>query len=194
VRSVLVVCGLAVALVAGCAKRVETEVERPQSTYYPLAVGNSWTYKVRFLGEERQQKVEILRSEDGYFVDTQGGKLVEDAYGVRDQKRYLLRYPLEPGKTWTNVVSVSSVEHYKILETGSRCRVPAGDFQGCVRVESRNRVDAKTVLVGLFTFAPEVGMVHIEVVAEIGQQRIPQTEMSLVSYKLAGKPQPAAVR
>ena len=162
-------------------------------SYYPLAVGNSWTYRVRFLGEERQQKVEIVREEDGYFRDNQGGRLAEDAYGVRDEKRYLLRYPLEPGKTWSNVVSVSSVEHYKILETGSRCQAPAGAFDGCLRVESRNRVDAKTVLVNTVTFAPEVGVVRIEVVAEVGQQRIPQTELSLVSYRLAGKAkQPAA--
>jgi len=183
----------------GCAKNVEVQEERPPadsaklSEYYPLAVGNSWTYAVNGRAD-RPVEVKIVKEEEGFFQDNQGGLLQVDSFGVRDQKRYLLRYPLEPGKTWTNVVSVSSVEHYKILETGSRCRVPAGDFQGCVRVESRNRVDAKTVLVGLFTFAPEVGMVHIEVVAEIGQQRIPQTEMSLLSYKLAGKPQPAAAR
>lgn len=179
----------AVVLAAGCAKRVDTDEQvarRPQVSYYPLAVGNKWTYRVRFLGQEQQQDVEILRQVDGYFEDSQKGRLVADAYGIRDEKRYLLRYPLETGRTWTNVVSVASVEHYTIIETGTRCQVPAGTFEDCVRVESRNRQDARTTLVNVFTFAPNVGLVRIEIVAEVGNKRIPQTELALVKYHLAG--------
>jgi len=186
---------LAASLLAmGCAKRVETQTpgateSRPVATYYPLAVGNRWTYRVKFLGQEREQQVEILRQQDGVFLDSQGGQLVADAHGVRDQKRYLLRYPVESGRTWSNVVSVSSVEHYRILEAGTRCVVPAGSFEDCVRVEGRNRVDARTTLVNEFTFAQGVGLVRVQVIAEVGAKRIPQTELQLVSYRL-GKAAP----
>ena len=182
-----------VVVFAGCAKRVETQAAveqaadpRPRVSYYPLAVGNSWTYRVKFLGSESTQTVSILRQEDGAFVDSQGGQFVSDAFGIRDQKRYLLRYPLEASRTWSNVVSVSSVEHYTILAAGTPCQSPAGSFEGCVRVEGRNRVDARTTVVNDFTFAPGVGLVRIEVSAEVGGKRIPQTELLLASYKLAG--------
>ncbi len=105
-------------LLGACAKRVETfdRDDLPSlSDYYPLAVGNRWTYQTSFLGEKRTQEVEVLKQVEGYFEDSQGGQLTVDAFGVRDQKRYLLRAPLEPGRTWTNVVSVSSVEHYKVM-------------------------------------------------------------------------------
>ncbi len=70
--------------------------------------------------------VKILKEEDGFFQDSQGGQLMVDSFGIRDQKRYLLRGPVESGRTWTNVVSVSSTEHYQILQAGFPCQAPAG--------------------------------------------------------------------
>jgi hypothetical protein len=52
-------------------------------------------------------------------------------------------------------------------------------------VESRNRIDNKTTLVNDITFAPQVGMVRIEVAAEVGGQHIPQHRLVLKSYRLA---------
>ena len=65
--------------------------------------------------------------------------------------------PLEVGKTWTNVVSVSSVEPYNVPDAGTDCESPAGKFKDCVRVEGRNRVDEATTLINEWTFAPKVG-------------------------------------
>ena len=177
------------AVLGGCAKRVEAEADaRPGpglAEYYPLAVGNRWVYAATFLGEKRDQAVEIVKEEGGFFLDSQGGHLTVDAFGVRDEKRYLLREPLEVGKGWTNVVSVSSVEHYKVIEAGQSCQVPAGRFERCVRVEGRNRVDERTTLVNELTFAPGVGLVRVAVVAESGEKRIPQTQLELREYHLA---------
>lgn len=176
---------LAVAVLGGCPKRVEPEeasvVPRARD-YYPLAVGNRWTYDATFLGQKREAVVEITREENGFFRDTQGGELAIDGFGVRDQKRYLLRDPLEPGKEWTNVVSVSSVEHYKVIEAGASCEVPAGRYEACVRIEGRNRVDEKTTLVNEMTFAPGVGLVRIAVTAEIGDKKVPQSQLVLRSF------------
>ncbi len=179
------------ALLAGCPKRaahVEEAHGDETAGYYPLAVGNKWTYDATFLGEKRQHTIEILRVEDGFYVDNTGARLALDAFGIRDDKRYILRGPLEVGRTWTNVVSVSSVERYRIIEFGQSCQVPAGRFPVCVRVEGRNRVDAKTTLVNELTFAHGVGLVHIKTAAETAERTIPQTDIVLASYQLAGRP------
>lgn len=181
---------LAVVAAVGCVKRLDAGTPgggggADAAIYYPLAVGNRWTYQVKLLGEASEQTVRIEREVGGVFFDNQGGQLSVDAFGITDRKRYLLREPVEAGGEWTNVVSVSSTERYRILEVGPPCVVPAGRFERCVRVESRNRLDAKTTLVNEITFAPRVGIVRIQVVAETGGQRIPQTELLLKSYELA---------
>jgi hypothetical protein len=183
---------LAAALVfSACAKRVEAEdaSSAPQSVarYYPLAVGNRWTYLVNGRAE-KPVEVEILKEEDGYFHDSQGGQLRVDSFGIRDPKRYLLRGPLEVGQSWTNVVSVSSTERYQIIQAGVPCEAAAGSFQDCVRVEARNRVDQGTTVVISWTYAAEVGMVRMEMVAERNGQRIPQTFLDLKSYRVQKQP------
>ncbi len=172
----------------GCPKRVDTSIDTSgpsPAEYYPLAVGNRWTYDQTFLGAKSSLVVEIVKEDNGFFYDSNGGELTVDAVGVRDHKRYLLRSPVEPGREWKNVVSVSSVEHYKVVEAGAGCEAPFGRFERCVRVEARNRVDAKTTLVNEMTFAPAVGVVRIEVYAEVGQKRIPQTRLELREFKAA---------
>lgn len=184
-----VVLGMLALGQVGCAKRVEAEEEKPPADsaklaeYYPLAVGNSWTYAVNGRGD-RPVEVKILKEEDGFFQDSQGGLLQVDTFGVRDQKRYLLRGPVEPGRTWTNVVSVSSTERYQILQAGFPCQAPAGSFQNCVQVEARNRVDGQTTLINTLTFAPGVGIVSIQLEAERDGRRIRQTWLELTSYKV----------
>lgn len=180
----------ALVLGSGCAKHAETAAPRVASTdnvaqYYPLAVGNRWTYRLNGKSD-KQVTVEILGQENGYFTDNQNGRLAVDAYGLRDDKRYLLRGPLEEGHTWTNVVSVSSTERYRIVGVGVTCQAPAGTFQGCVRVEGRNRMDANTSLVNTMTFAPGVGIVRLDIVAESKDgQRVPQVVMELTGWHLS---------
>jgi hypothetical protein len=191
--SVVVGMGLGIALVLGagaCASRQQVAEEprsRPSESlaaYYPLAVGNRWTYRVNGR-PDKTVDVEVLKEEDGYFHDNQGGQLSVDGFGIRDRKRYLLRGPLTEGNGWTNVVSVSSTERYRILQAGVPCDAPAGSFTHCVRVEARNRVDANTTLINALTFAEGVGLVRVDVSAEKSNgERLPQTWLELVSYQL----------
>jgi hypothetical protein len=175
-----------IAATVACAHAPPAAATRPAlSSYYPLAVGNVWTYERNYLGERHEEQVQIVKLEDGYFVDNTGQQLAVDAFGIRDPKRYLLRGPLESGREWSNVVSVSSVEHYRIIDAGGGCESPAGKFQDCVRVESRNRIDAKTLLVNELTFAPQVGLVRVDVALEANGKHIPQTQLVLKAYQLA---------
>jgi hypothetical protein len=192
--TVVVRVGLGAALCLGvgaCASRqqVAEPESRPSDSladYYPLAVGNRWTYRVNGRADKTVD-VEILKEEDGYFHDNQGGQLAVDGFGIRDRKRYLLRGPLSDGNSWTNVVSVSSTERYRILQAGVPCEAPAGAFAHCVRVEARNRVDASTTLINALTFAQGVGLVRIEVSAEKANgERLPQTWLELASFKVQG--------
>ncbi|MFT3836615.1 MAG: hypothetical protein QM723_06435 [Myxococcaceae bacterium] len=155
--------------------------------FYPLTVGNSWTYHVKALGEEREQTITIQGEEGGFLKDNAGNELTTDAYGVRDKLRYLLREPVEPGNHWTNVVSASSIEDYKIVSVES-CTVPAGTFPRCAIVESRNKADPKHTLINTFTFAAGVGIVRIETELLTGQDKIPQVRLELQKYSLAPKP------
>lgn len=171
----------------GCAKGAASTAPKQQrraADYYPLAVGNSWTYDSTFLGGRDERTVEIVKEEDGFFRDSMGGELRLDPFGVRDQKRYLLREPVEAGTSWTNVVSVSSIERYKIVEAGHACEAPAGKFENCVTVESTNKADPKRSLVNAITFAPGVGIVRIEVTLVEGKKQIPQATMALKKFEL----------
>ncbi|RKH59203.1 hypothetical protein [Corallococcus llansteffanensis] len=171
----------------GCAKRVATDAgPAPESIaeYYPLAVGNQWTYRLDGR-DDKPVTVEIVKEQDGYFLDNQGGQLSVDAFGLRDPKRYLLRGPLEAGRGWNNVVSVSSTERYQLVQVGFACQVPAGSFPNCVSVEGRNRVDAQTTLVNTMTFAAGVGLVRVDVATEHAGKRVPQTELELTKFKVA---------
>jgi hypothetical protein len=189
-RAVVVAVAVAAGM-AGCARRVDTAgragaAEGPApAEYYPLAVGNRWTYDVNFLGERREHTVELVgRRQDGFFLDRDGGAIGLDGFGLGDGQRYLLRPPLVPGRDWSVVLSVSSVERYRVLSVGEPCSAPAGSFPDCVVVEGRNRVDPRTTLVNTLTFARGVGIVRVETVAEAGEKRVPQSTRVLTSYAL----------
>lgn len=182
-------CIVAAALaLVGCAHGPSTQGNPSGLTardYYPLAVGNQWTYQAQLLGDQRTMTVEILREANGFFEDNQHARLTQDGEGLRDDRRYLLKNPLRTGAEWDNVVSVSAREHYRIAEADAPCTVPAGTFQHCVTVESRTRTPEVT-LVNELTFAPQVGLVQLRVHADARGKEIPQTDYALVRYALKG--------
>ena len=186
-RCFLMSAALAAAVLSGCAGReVKPEDRAPEvSAYLPLAVGNTWLYERELLGEKGEHRVRLVREEAGFFYDEAGNALGVDAYGIRDPKRYLLRHPVEAGREWTTVVSVSSMERYRILDAGFRCEVPAGAFSDCVRVEARSRIDAERSMVNVITFAPGVGMVRFDFSLDAKGERIPQGRMVLKRFEPA---------
>ncbi len=164
--------------------------------YFPLAVGNHWTYEATYLGEHSTRKVEVVEFRDGNYVDRDGRALRVDREGVRDQVRYLLHEPLAVGATWTSVVAPGSAEHYKILSVRTPCEVPAGKFPDCVEVESRTLVDPRTParqLVNRVTFAAGVGIVRVRTALEEGTKSAQTAELLLTSFEVA-KPPPLPLR
>ena len=161
----------------------------PESArYFPLAVGNHWTYEATYLGERSTRRVEVVSFRDGSYVDRDGRALRVDREGVRDQVRYLLHEPLTPGATWTSVVAPGSAEHYRVLSAHSPCEAPAGKFPDCVEVESRTLADPRTpgrLLVNRVTFAAGVGIVRVRTALEEGSKSAPTAELLLTSFGVA---------
>jgi hypothetical protein len=192
VRSLLPLAALATA----CAGAPAAPPRAPASgvaEFFPLAVGNEWVYRDESpaLPAERRgqtRTVRILeRTPDGYYRDNERGELRLDGDCLRDRSRRLLCAPMEKGRSWSSVVSVSSTEKYEIAEVGESVQTPAGRFDGCVRVRAHNRAGPTTDHVLEITYAPRVGPVLIETFAVVGGKAAPQVRAVLQSYTPAAK-------
>jgi hypothetical protein len=188
--------GLVAALALACARAPSTPPSARATApadYFPLAVGNEWTYvdESPALPPDRRgagRTVRILeRTRDGFFRDNERGELRADAECLRDRVRRLPCAPLEVGKSWSSVVSVSSTERYEIAAVGEAVTTPAGTFPGGVRVRAHNRASATTDHVLEITYAPGVGPVRIETFVVVEGKVTPQVRAVLRSYRIEGK-------
>jgi hypothetical protein len=181
-------CSCVILLASACATtpggttKTEKAAAHVAADYFPLKLGTAWEYEAAMLGEKRVLPVKIVKVFDGLAEDSTGARLLADAWGVRDERRYLLRNPIESGTKWNNVVSPSSVEGYEIVAAEQPCEAPAGKWEGCVIVESKNRIDASKTLVNEMTLAPGVGIVRMETTLEDGSKRLPQSKLTLLKF------------
>jgi hypothetical protein len=184
---------VATVLLAACARAPAAAPTKNDSTtpadYFPLAVGNSWT----FLDSSPQQReptrrtVHILRRDaDGYYQDDQRGALRADSDCLHDRARRLLCRPIVRGTTWSSVVGPSATERYEIAGVGETVIVPAGTFRGCIRVRSEIRA-GEVEAVAELTYAPGVGLVRLETYSIVKGAVLPQVSGALESYQLKGR-------
>lgn len=177
---------------ASAVRPAEPAAARAPADYFPLAVGNTWTYvdESPALPSDRRgapRTVRILsRDRDGYFHDDERGELRADADCLHDRVRRLLCAPVEKGRTWSSVVSVSSTERYEIAAVGESVTTPAGTFAGCVRVRAHDRAGATDQVLEI-TYAPGVGPVRIETYAVVGGAVTPQVRAVLRSYRVGAR-------
>lgn len=181
---------LVVPLVLACARAPAAPVRAAgaPADYFPLALGNSWT----FLDRSPRQKDPVRRTirivardAQGYFVDDQRGALRADPQCVHDRTRRLLCGPLERGTAWSSVVN-AAVERYEIAGVDELVTVPAGTFRGCVRVRSKVRAGGLDQVAEM-TYAPGVGPVRLETFAVVKGIAQPQIRGELESFRLAGE-------
>jgi hypothetical protein len=161
------------------------------ASYFPLAVGNEWIWddvspQLPAGGRQAARTVRIVaRTADGFFRDSERTELRADGECVRDRIRRLLCAPLTVGTGWKSVVSVSSTERYEIVGVGERVEVPAGRYEGCVRVRAHNRAGASTEHVMEMTYAPGVGPVRLETWALVDGVAAPQVRAVLRAFRRA---------
>jgi len=142
-------------------------VARKPDAYYPLAPGRRLVYgyeeaerpgpgeavrRVRWV-EPGPAGVEALWEESlrGGGPDrsrTFGSRLEPE--GLLEDGRWLLRAPLVKNAHW-----VDGPDRFEVASTEEEVQVPAGLFQGCLRVEFDNEDTGG----GSIVFAPGVGMV-----------------------------------
>jgi hypothetical protein len=190
------VCLILLAVIAGCSHVDTVDTNKAVAAaqlqeYYPLSVGNCWTYATWFQDQAQPDlKVCIVKEENGFFQDNRPApsRLRFDATGLRDgQIRYLLKAPLEEGAEWMSVADVRTVEHYRIEAVAKKIEVPAGVFKDCVVVRMDVRMTDQRSMVSRMTFAPGVGIVEIHISLKKGSELLPQSVMRLKSYQAAAK-------
>jgi len=173
---------------AACAGPQKAATREYHATdYWPLAVGNSWTYQISMRGANQEKTVAIVKQQDGYFVDSEGGRMQHHAAGVFDGERFMLRDPLALGAKWMAVPSANSLERYEITAVGFKMTVPAGVFDDCVRVQAVNRINQGQAMIAEWTYAPGVGLVQFTSRLE-AEGKPPQPQVTMALVKFAQKP------
>lgn len=134
--------------------------------YLPLAVGNSWTYTVDYLGQTGEMTIRIEREENGWFIDNRGTALTADRRGIRDRDRYLLTFPLQEKRAWVALTGPTRNETREIVGIDTPVETPAGNFEGAVVVETTVNPQKNIFLKSLHYFVPLIGIVKIETFVE----------------------------
>jgi hypothetical protein len=150
--------------------------------FYPLAVGNSWTYAVR--GADRQETIQIVGRDGPWFIDDHRGRLRYESDGVRDADRYLLRTPLAAGAKWTAVENLV-VQHFEVVSMDANAVTRAGTFTRCAVVRNEQPLGKGGKFVTEWTYARRVGLVQLvtSTVDAQGRQQ-EQTRLQLVAYRV----------
>ena len=169
--------------------QVKTQHDLRAVDYWPLQIGNQWTYRIEHGGATQQNTVKILRQDaDGFFVDNQGARLKAHPAGIFDGDRFLLRDPLELGAKWMAVPSANALERFEITSLHFDMKVPAGEFHDCVRVQARNKISANESFIGEWTYAPGVGLIAFASFRQVNtKDPQPQTKMQLIQFEQSEK-------
>jgi hypothetical protein len=150
--------------------------------YYPLAVGNAWTYE--YTPGSRRETIQIFSRDGPWFVDDHRGRVRADSEGIRDADQYLLHAPLAPGAHWTAVQNLV-VQHFTVASTDATVKTRAGSFMGCVVVRNESPIEqGARKFVTEWTYAPRVGLVQVrtQTVSPRGTQE--QSRLDLVAYRV----------
>jgi hypothetical protein len=150
--------------------------------YYPLAVGNSWTYLAR--GSDKPETIQIVGRDGAWFFDDHRGRLRYEKDGVRDADRYLLRTPLATGAKWSAVENLV-VQKFEVIGMDASAVTQAGTFTRCAVVRNEQPLKAGGKFVTEWTYAPNVGLVQLvtSTIDAKGKQT-EQTRLSLIAYRV----------
>jgi hypothetical protein len=157
--------------------------------FFPLAVGNEWTYTVSAGGQTQQETIHIVGRDGNWFLDDQRGRLRIEEDGVRDRDRYLLRAPIAPGASWTSVDNLV-VQKFALAGTDVTLATPAGHFEHCVVVRNDQPLPGGARFVTEWTYAPGIGLVALRTYTSTQGKEKTQTSLTLVAYRLEPKAQP----
>jgi hypothetical protein len=169
---------------AGSAPSAAGSATSDPALYYPLAVGNSWTYQVTDPSGVHEDTIRIVGRDGPWFIDDHRGKIRTDSEGVRDGDRYLLHVPLRTSSRWSAVENLV-VQRFEITATDAKIDTKAGGFSGCVIVRNEQPLpNHQGKLVTEWTYAPKVGLVELRTRTEGGSGTREQVHLELVAHHL----------
>lgn len=153
--------------------------------YMPLSVGNKWTYRVNYIGSVGEMEVVINARDGDWFLDNRGGKFIVDKRGIRDNDRYILMFPLQR-EEWVTIIDAKTSEIRKTVGVDEKVTVPAGTFDGAIKVHTVVVLPGNKVFHSHHYFVSGVGIVKIETFLEdINEDKyIRQTITELINYDL----------
>lgn len=180
--------------ILGCATSQERPAPKDDAgAYYPLGVGNRWVFRASSPSQTSDTfEVRIdSRDAEGFYVSSQGARMMRRASGIFDGDRFVIEEPLEVGHEWMAVPSASAVERFRIVGMRVPVSVPAGSFSDCLQVEMSQTVRAQDGrsgrLVGIWTYAKNVGPVHFKQWVELpGAENIANVEFQLLEFDVQG--------
>ncbi len=161
---------LVMTLLLGACKSAPAPVPQPagedSTLYYPLAVGNSWTYALH--GSDKRETIQIVGRDGPWFLDDHRGRLRYERDGVRDPDRYLLHTPLAEGAKWSAVEDLV-VQRFEVTRMDASAVTEAGTFTRCAVVRNEQAMKA--------------GKFVTETVDEKGKEQ-EQMKLQLVAYQV----------
>ena len=173
---------LACKTAAPTADASSTQTGPDPALYYPLAVGNSWTYQQR--GSARRETIQIIGRDGPWYLDDHRGRIRYESDGVRDADRYLLRAPLAAGGHW-NAVDNMVVQRFEVRSLDASAVTEAGTFTRCAVIRNEQLLQKGARFVTEWTYAPKVGLVQLvtSTLDAKGRQQ-EQTRLQLVAYRV----------
>ena len=165
---------------SGPATRPEGAAGADATAYYPLAVGNSWTYAES--GAEKRETIQIIGRDGPWYLDDHRGRLRYESDGVRDTDRYLLRTPLTEGAKWSAVENLV-VQRFEVVSLDASLVTQAGTFTRCAVIRNEQPLKQGGKFVTEWTYAPKVGLAQIatSTIDSKGRQQ-EQTKLQLVAF------------
>lgn len=184
-------CGAGVLFLLAAAVTGAQEAKKVSRDFYPMQVGNTWTYKIEVGGNTETAVASIAKVENvngsplarldvsvkGKVVTSE--HLVQNAMGIFRHKNKdmeitppicLLKYPVKAGAKWDGTITVGKeTGKYACEATEEKelTAVAAGKFKTmrvAIALESDENGAKKTVNT-VYWFAPDVGIVKMTVEA-----------------------------
>lgn len=154
---------------------------------YPLAEGYVWSYDIDTgPGEPTLAITRVTAVIDARVEVSSGGDPI--VYELRDEgifqpatDTWLLKAPVREGAEW----SAAGGRIARVTSTSETIEVPAGRFDGCVRVEEGGGDAGKLVTT---VYCPDVGPVYLEVQQQLVTTEAPVRAVSrMLGYNLGGE-------
>jgi hypothetical protein len=167
------------------------------SRYYPLALGNIWTYRIHHVSPKgKDSKVEwrVTHAGETYQVwpkptqsDDEAMELAVTPEGIREisSNVLLLKFPIKTGETWSGEgESGNKSRTFRVLTANKPCSVGGLNISDCVTIEDEDAT--ATGLKTVTTYGRDIGPVqYVYYRKKAGKELLLQC-VTLTSHKFRG--------